>query len=86
MKIYLIESDKNKELNAYLKTKYNLLDKRNLSFADVIIVSRVCNVKEGLAIVDFALMQGKEVICIKHRYAKESYLSNYLIQNGAKYI
>lgn len=86
MKIYLIESNKNKELNIYLKNKYKLLNKQNIHLADVIIVSKVYNVREGLDIVDFALMQGKEIICIKHGFAKESYLSNYLIQNGAKYI
>ena len=86
MKIYLIESSNNKELSVYLKNKYKLLSKQKLHLADVIIVSKVDNVKEGLDIVDFALMNGKEIICIKHGFAKDSYVSNYLIQNGAKYI
>ena len=86
MKIYLIESSHNKELNIYLKNKYILLGKDKLHLADVIIVNKVYNIKEGLEIVDYALMKGKEIICIKNSFAKESYLSNYLIQNGAKYI
>lgn len=84
MKIYLIEINNNKELYKYLKNKYILV--YNLNQADVVIVNKVYNIKLALDLIDYALMKGKEVICIKNKYAKEHYVCNYLIKNGAMYI
>lgn len=86
MKIYLIESTSNKELYNYLKQKYIIVTKRKLNEANVVIVNKVHNIRQALDIVDFALNQGKEVICIKNNFAKEHYVCNYLIQNGANYV
>ena len=86
MKIYLIESTSNKELYNYLKQKYVVVTKTDLNEAHVIIVNKVHNIREALDIVDFALNKGKEVICIKNNFAKEYYVCNYLIQNGASYV
>ena len=86
MKIYLIESTKNIELYNYLKQKHIVVTKRKLNEANVVIVNKVHNVRQALDIVDFALSQGIEVICIKNNYAKEHYVCNYLIQNGASYV
>ena len=86
MKIYLIESTINKELYNYLKQKHVIVTKRKLNEASVVIVNKVYNVRQALDIVDFALSQGIEVICIKNSFAKEHYVCNYLIQNGASYV
>lgn len=86
MKIYLIESTVNKELYNHLKQKHIIVSKRKLNEARVVIVNKVHNVRQALDIVDFALSQGIEVICIKNNFAKEHYVCNYLIQNGANYV
>lgn len=86
MKIYLIESTLNKELRDYLKQKHIIVTKRKLNEASVIIVDKVHNIRQALDIVDFALNEGKEIICIKNNFAKEHYVCNYLIQNGASYV
>lgn len=86
MKIYLIESISNKELYYYLKQKHIIVTKRKLNEASVVIVNKVHNIREALDIVDFALSQGIEVICIKNSFSKEHYVCNYLIQNGASYV
>ena len=86
MKIYLIESTSNKELYNYLKQKHVVVTKTRLNEAHVVIVNKVHNVRQALDIVDFALNQGKEIICIKNRFAKEHYVCNYLIQNGASFV
>lgn len=86
MKIYLIESTLNKELYNYLKQKHIVVNEKRLNEANVVIVNKVHNVRQALDIVDFALSQGIEIICIKNSFAKEYYVSNYLIQNGAIYV
>ena len=86
MKIYLIEGASNKELYKHLRQKHIIVTKRNLNEANVVIVSKVHNIREALDIVDFALNEGKEVICIKNNFSKEHYVCNYLIQNGASYV
>jgi len=86
MIIYLIESKNNKDLYNYLKRKYIVVTKRDLNEANVVIVNKVYNVKQALDIVDFALSKGKEVLCVKNNFAKEHYVCNYLIRNGANYI
>ena len=86
MKIYLVERINNKELYYYLKQKYIIVSRRNLDKASVIIVNKVHNVRQALDIVDFALSKGIEVICIKNNFAKEHYVCNYLIKNGASYV
>ncbi len=86
MKIYLVESALNKELYNHLKQKYVVVNKQRLKEANVVIVNKVHNVRQALDIVDFALSQGIEVICIKNSFAKEHYVCNYLIQNGANYV
>ena len=84
MKIYLIEEMVNNKLYNYLKTKYTITS--DIKNADVIIVYKVYDVKTALNMVDEALMRGKEIICIKSEFAKENYVSNYLIKNGAMYV
>lgn len=86
MKIYLVEENNNKELCDYLNKKHVLVTKSRIKEAKVIIVNKVNNVKNALDIVDFGLSQGKEIICIKNNFAKEHYVCNYLIKNGANYI
>lgn len=86
MKIYLIESASNKELYNHLKQKHIIVTKTRLSETNVVIVNKVHNIRQALDIVDFALNQGKEIICIKNTFAKEHYVCNYLIQNGANYV
>ena len=86
MKIYLIENQSNKDLYSYLKQKHIVVTKTRINEASVIIVNKVHNIRQALDIVDFALNEGKEVICIKNNFAKEHYVFNYLIQNGASYV
>ena len=86
MKIHLIESNKNKELYSYLKRKYIIVNLDKIKEANVIIVNKVYNIKYALDIVDFALNEGKEIICIKNSFSKEHYVCNYLIKNGATYV
>lgn len=50
-----------------------------LYISDIVIVGKVVNIKEALAIIDIALSSGKEIICIKNK----GYLSNKLIRDGA---
>ena len=83
MKIYLVESESNKELYNYLMKKYIMVQYANLNEAKVIIVNKVYNVRKALDIVDFALNNGKEVICLKNKIGKEYYVCNYLIKDGA---
>ena len=84
MKIFLLEFWNNKEIYNYLKDKYYLV---NTPYsADVVLINKVYNVKTALEIVDYMLNSGKEIICIKNRFSKENYVSNYLIKNGAIYI
>lgn len=86
MKIYLVESTSNKELYNYLKQKHIIVTKKDLNEANVVIVNKVHDIRQALDIVDFALSRGKEIICIKNSFAKEHYVCNYLIQNGAIYV
>lgn len=84
MKIYLLEPKSNMELYNYLNARYNLTN--NILDSNVIIIHKVCNIKLGLDIVDLALKYGIEIICIKSCFAKEHYVTNYLIKNGANYV
>lgn len=86
MKIYLVEPKNNKELYDYLRRRYVITNEKKINEAHVIIVNKVYNVNLALKIVDSALNCGKEVICIRNNFAKEHYVCNYLIQNGAKYV
>ena len=86
MNIYLIEENNNKELYSFLNKKYKLVKTQEISKACVVIVNRVFNVKQALDIVDFALNSGIEVICIKNKFAKEHYVCNHLIKEGAKFV
>lgn len=86
MKIYLLEKENNKLLYDYLKKKHKMIDEVNIYKANVVIVNKVYNIKRGLEIIDFALNNGIEIICIKNNFAKEHYVSNYLIKDGATYI
>ena len=86
MNIYLIEKDNNTELYNFLNKKYKVVGIKDISRACVIIVNRVYNIKQALDIVDFALNRGIEVICIKNKFAKEHYVCNYLIREGAIHI
>ena len=84
MKIYLMEYTKNINLHSYLKSRYNVTN--NIYNADVVIVYKVYDIKRAFEIVDYSLSMGKEIICIKNSFSKESYISNYLIKNGASYV
>ena len=84
MKVYVIEPLNNIELCEYLREKKVYV--KNLTLADVVIVDKALNVRKSLDIIDIALMHGKEILCIKNGFAKEYYVSNYLINDGAIYI
>lgn len=84
MRVYVLEEENNIEWCKYLKTKNMLC--RNIYIADVIIVNKVENIRKGLDKIDFALMLGKEVICIKNKFGREYYVCNHLIKEGAMYI
>lgn len=84
LKVYLIEKENNKELVSVIKEKRVIVD--NFKTANVIVVDKVTNVKEALNKIDFALMQGKEILCIKNIFSKEGYVANYLIKDGANYV
>ena len=84
LKVYLLENRNNIRLLEYLKRKYKLAS--NINECDVLIIHKVYDVKKALDIVDYALMLGKEIICIKGEFKKEHYVTNFLIQNGAIYI
>ena len=59
MKIYLVESERNKELYTYLDRNYTLVSEADLEQAQVVIVNKVYNIKMALEIVDFALNKRK---------------------------
>lgn len=84
LKVYLIEKENNKELLKIIQEKRIIVN--NLKTANVIVVDKVKNIKEALNEIDYALMQGIEVICIKNIFSKEGYVANYLIKDGASYI
>lgn len=84
MKVYVLEPKNNIELCKYLRDKK--VYEKNLTLADVVIVDKALNVRRSLDIIDIALMHGKEILCIKNEFAKEYYVCNYLIKDGAKYI
>ena len=63
-----------KERNVYIN---------NLTLADVVIVDKAINIRKALDTVDFALMNGKEILCFKNECKKEYYVCNYLIKEGA---
>ena len=84
MKVYVLEPKNNIELCKYLRDKK--VYEKNLTLADVVIVDKALNVRRSLDIIDIALMRGKEILCIKNGFAKEYYVSNHLIYDGAKYI
>lgn len=84
MKVYVLEPKNNIELCKYLRDKK--VYEKNLTLADVVIVDKALNVRRSLDIIDIALMHGKEILCIKNGFAKEYYVSNHLIYDGAKYI
>lgn len=86
MKIYLIEQENNQELYKFLSNKYRMLKFKDISKASVIIVNKVYDVKQALDIIDYGLSMGKEILCIKNNFAKEHYVCNYLIKEGARYV
>lgn len=86
LKIYLIEKNNNIEILDILKSKNTVITEHKIEFADVIIVNRVKNIKNALDKIDYALMQGKEIICFKNTYSKEGYVANHLIKDGASYV
>lgn len=84
LKVYLIEKENNKELVSVIKEKRVIVD--NFKTANVIVVDKVTNVRDALDKIDFALMQGTEILCIKNIFSKEGYVANYLIKDGANYV
>lgn len=53
------------------------------TLVDVIIVGRVKKVSLGLEIIDMALIDGKEIICVCGKGGKLWYLSRHLANDGA---
>ena len=86
MNIYLIEPYNNKEIYKILSKKYKMVKTEDISKACVIIVNKVYNVRQALDIIDYGLSVGKEILCIKNNFAKEHYVCNYLIKEGARYV
>lgn len=86
LKIYLIEKNNNSEILNILENKKHIVMENKIKLADVIIVNKVKNIKNALDKIDYALMQGKEIICFKNSFSKEGYVANYLIRDGASYI
>jgi len=86
MNIYLLEKNNNQELYDYLNKRYLVVEDKDIRKAKVVIVNKVYDVRQALDIVDFALSQGIEILCIKNKFAKEHYVCNYLIKNGARHI
>lgn len=84
LKVYLIEKENNKELVSVIREKRVIVD--NFKTANVIVIDKVTNVREALDKIDFALMQGTEILCIKNIFSKEGYVANYLIKDGANYV
>lgn len=84
LKVYLIEKENNKELVEVIKEKRVIVD--NFKLANVIVVDKVTNIKDALDKIDFALMKGMEILCIKNIFSKEGYVANYLIKDGANYV
>ncbi len=84
MKVYVLEPLNNIELCKYLIEKKVYV--KNLTLADVVIVDKALNIRKSLDTIDLALMYGKEILCIKNGFAKEYYVSNHLIYDGAIYI
>lgn len=87
LNIYVLEPRNNIDLCNYIKGKYNLITRlsKNIN-VDVLIVNKVYNINNAINIIDCMLMQGKEIICIKNCFAREHYLANYLIKDGAIYV
>ena len=84
MRVYVLEPKNNIELCNYLIERKVYIN--SLTLADVVVVDKVINIREGLDRIDFALMQGKEILCFKNEFKKENYVSNYLIKDGARFI
>lgn len=87
MRIFVIEQDKNLHLVKYLKEKYLVeTNIQNLKKCSVVVISNIVNIKLALEIVDVALQQGIEVICIKSQNYKQCFVCNLLIYEGAMYV
>ena len=69
LNVYILEEGINLELSSYLKVRFNVVN--NVDKADVILVNRVINIQKGLQIVDYSLMKGKEIVCIKNKFGRE---------------
>ena len=89
MRILVIESERNREIVEFLENtnKYVIQnDITMLSECNIVIVGLVQNIREALDIIEIALQYGIEIICIKQKFCKESYVCNLLIKEGALYI
>ena len=84
MKVYVVEPKNNIELCEYLIERKVYIN--SLTLADVVIVDKALDIRKSLDIIDCALMNGKEILCVKNGFGKEYYVSNHLIYDGAKYI
>lgn len=91
LNIYVLDIHLNIDLKKYLQIKYNVLktdEKYNnskfnfINQADVILVSNVKNISEGLEIIDIALSMGKEIVCVMDKL-NENYLAYILKKDGA---
>lgn len=91
LNVYIIEIENNKEILNCINKRVNIiktygyvqLEQYIKEVIDVVIVAKVKNINVGLQIVDQALLYGKEIICIKGNYEKDSYLSRHLSKDGA---
>lgn len=91
LNVYIIEIENNEEILNCINKRVNIiktysyieLEQYIEKVIDVVIVAKIKNINVGLQIVDQALLYGKEIICIKGSYEKDSYLSRHLSKDGA---
>lgn len=87
MNVFIIESTLNYEIVDCVRNKYNVeTDLFKIKNCNVLIVGLVEDIKLALKIIDIALQNGIEVICIKYGTYKKAFVSNLLINEGAIYI
>ena len=83
MKIYIVEREINKEVEEIFD-KHFIIDRiSDLKKCNVVIISKVKDIKKSINIVETALQNGIEIICIKPVFCKEGFLCNLLIKEGA---
>ena len=85
MKVFVIESELNKEIVEHISKKYIIQNNINKLYeCGAVIVGRVKNIKLALEIIDVVLQLGIDVICVKENV--NNFVCNLLIKEGAIYI